>query len=66
MSCTVANISKEMTSYSDFPAPETFPVYMGWRHLHTYLKLYAEHHGLEKYIHLNTEVTPYLNVIVLF
>ncbi|WAR07585.1 FMO1-like protein, partial [Mya arenaria] len=33
MSCTVANISKELTAMSDVPPPETLPVYLTGRRL---------------------------------
>ncbi|XP_061174812.1 flavin-containing monooxygenase 5-like [Saccostrea echinata] len=48
-SCSI-NTSKEMTCYSDFPIPKDFPNFMAHRHFKSYLKLYAEHFGLMKYI----------------
>jgi len=52
----VTNISKEMTSFSDFPPPEDFPMYMSARQLQQYMQLYAAHHGLLQNIRFNTEV----------
>ncbi|XP_052808126.1 dimethylaniline monooxygenase [N-oxide-forming] 2-like [Mya arenaria] len=56
MSCTVANISKELTAMSDVPPPESLPVYLTGRRLLEYLQLYARQHDLEQYVQLNTEV----------
>ncbi|WAR07588.1 LOW QUALITY PROTEIN: FMO2-like protein [Mya arenaria] len=55
MSCTVANISKELTAMSDVPPPESLPVYLTGRRLLEYLQLYARQHDLEQYVQLNTE-----------
>lgn len=55
-SCVVTNVSKEMMSYTDFPMPEDFPAYLHNTKVLEYLRLYAEHFRLLKYIQLKTEV----------
>ncbi|CAG5121868.1 unnamed protein product [Candidula unifasciata] len=56
MKSTVINTSKEMMSYSDFPIPDKYPIYMHNTQVYEYFKMYASHFGLEKYINYNTEV----------
>lgn len=56
MKSTVVNTSKEMMAYSDFPPPEDWPNFMHHSYVQKYLRLYAEHFSLIKYIHLNSEV----------
>ncbi|XP_068096023.1 dimethylaniline monooxygenase [N-oxide-forming] 2-like isoform X2 [Hyperolius riggenbachi] len=46
----VTNTSKEMTCYSDFPMPEDFPTYLHHSKVLQYLRLYANHFRLLKYI----------------
>eukprot|EP00795_Rhopilema_esculentum_P015437 gene15437-6683_t len=53
---TVINTSKEMMSYSDFPAPKDFPVYMPNVKVMEYLHLYVKHFNISKYIKLDTVV----------
>ena len=53
---TVINTSKEMMSYSDFPAPKDFPVYMPNVKVMEYLHLYVKHFNISKYIKFNTVV----------
>ncbi|XP_075689439.1 dimethylaniline monooxygenase [N-oxide-forming] 2-like isoform X2 [Rhinoderma darwinii] len=55
-SCVVTNTSKEMMCYTDFPMPEDFPAYLHNSKVLEYLRLYAEHFRLLKYIQLKTEV----------
>ncbi|XP_068096024.1 dimethylaniline monooxygenase [N-oxide-forming] 2-like isoform X3 [Hyperolius riggenbachi] len=52
----VTNTSKEMTCYSDFPMPEDFPTYLHHSKVLQYLRLYANHFRLLKYIQFETEV----------
>ncbi|KAI5620034.1 flavin monooxygenase isoform X1 [Silurus asotus] len=47
----VVNTSKEMMCFSDFPIPAHYPNYMHHSKLMNYLRLYAEHFDLLKYIH---------------
>ncbi|BFZ05640.1 hypothetical protein BsWGS_08679 [Bradybaena similaris] len=56
MKSTVINTSKEMMSYSDFPIPERYAIYMHNTQVYEYFKMYASHFGLEKYIQYHTEV----------
>ena len=55
-SSTVTNLSKLITSFSDFPFPKEFPNYLPRRLMQEYLKMYAQHFDLLKYVHFNTEV----------
>ncbi|KAM4641181.1 dimethylaniline monooxygenase [N-oxide-forming] 2-like isoform 1-T3 [Discoglossus pictus] len=59
-SSVVTNVSKEMMSYSDFPVPENFPVYLHNSKVLEYLRSYAEHFSLLKYIQFKTEVCSVL------
>ena len=54
---TVINTSKEMMCFSDFPIPKEFPSYMHNSYVVRYLKLYADHFGLEKFIRFGCAVT---------
>ena len=56
MKSTVINTSKETMSYSDFPAPKHFPVYMHNTKVLEYLVSYAKHFDVEKYVHFRHEV----------
>lgn len=56
MKNTVANASKEITAYSDFPPAPEQPIYMHNKDLENYLQAYADNFGLKKYIRLNTQV----------
>jgi len=53
---TVINTSKEMTCFSDFPAPEHFPPFMPRGHVVEYLQMYAEHFNLLRHIRFNSTV----------
>ena len=53
---TVINTSKEMMSYSDFPAPKEFPVYMHNTKVMEYLHMYAKKFDMLKHIKFNTSV----------
>ncbi|XP_066453385.1 dimethylaniline monooxygenase [N-oxide-forming] 2-like [Eleutherodactylus coqui] len=55
-SCVVTNSSKEMTCFTDFPMPDDFPAYLHHSKVMEYLRLYAEHFRLLKYIQFKTEV----------
>ncbi|KAK3542651.1 hypothetical protein QTP86_031471, partial [Hemibagrus guttatus] len=52
----VLNTSKEMTCFSDFPMPAHYPNYMHHSMQLKYLRLYAEHFDLLKYIRFQTTV----------
>ncbi|KAK2863917.1 hypothetical protein Q7C36_003071 [Tachysurus vachellii] len=52
----VVNTSKEMMCFSDFPMPAHYPNYMHHSMLLNYLRLYAEHFDLLKYIRFQTTV----------
>jgi len=56
MECTIANISKELTSFSDFPVPIEFPIYMPATYFKQYIDLYAEKFDLKKHVQLQTQV----------
>ena len=53
---TVANVSKEMMCFSDFPPAKEFPIYMYHSEVLKYLEDYADHFKLREHIHLQTEV----------
>ncbi|KAM5203273.1 flavin-containing monooxygenase 5-like [Hipposideros larvatus] len=50
------NTSKEMTCFSDFPIPDHFPNYMHNSKFMDYIRMYARHFGLLKYIRFQTKV----------
>lgn len=52
----VTNVSKEMSCYSDFPFQEDFPNYMSHEKFWDYLREFAEHFDLLKYIQFKTTV----------
>ncbi|XP_068566539.1 flavin-containing monooxygenase 5-like [Cebidichthys violaceus] len=52
----VANTSKEMTCFSDFPMPADYPNYMHNSQLLQYFRLYADHFDLLRYIRFQTTV----------
>ncbi|KAL3856623.1 hypothetical protein ACJMK2_011358 [Sinanodonta woodiana] len=52
----VINTSKEMMSFSDFPPPQEFPMFMPHRFVLKYFRMYAESFGLIKYINFKTSV----------
>ncbi|XP_021354602.1 dimethylaniline monooxygenase [N-oxide-forming] 5-like isoform X2 [Mizuhopecten yessoensis] len=56
MKSTVINTSKEMLSYSDFPVPKDYAMYMHHAYVLKYLNLYAKEFDLAKYIRFRTEV----------
>lgn len=56
MRTTTLNTSKEVTVFSDFPAPPEFPNYMRHDQFLEYLQLYAKHHELNQRIRLNHTV----------
>ncbi|KAK3088580.1 hypothetical protein FSP39_020881 [Pinctada imbricata] len=55
MKSTVINTSKEMMSYSDFPIPKEYAIFMHNTAVLKYFNLYADKFGLKKYIRLKTE-----------
>ncbi|XP_077132542.1 flavin-containing monooxygenase 3-like [Ranitomeya variabilis] len=52
----VTNVSKEIMSHSDFPMPEDFPNYLPHHKYFEYIKLYAKHFALVRYIKFKTTV----------
>lgn len=46
----VTNVCKEMSCYSDFPFHEDYPNFMSHEKFWDYLREFAEHFGLLKYI----------------
>ncbi|MEE6496139.1 hypothetical protein FKM82_002238 [Ascaphus truei] len=52
----VTNTSKEMMCYTDFPMPQDFPTYLHNSKVLEYLRSYAEHFKLLKYIQFKTKV----------
>ncbi|XP_059172832.1 flavin-containing monooxygenase 5-like [Physella acuta] len=56
MKTTVINTSKEMMSFSDFPAPREFPNFMHHSKVLEYYRLYADRFNLLTYINFNTQV----------
>ncbi|XP_061181036.1 flavin-containing monooxygenase 5-like [Saccostrea echinata] len=57
MKSTIINTSKEMMTYSDFPIPKEYPIYMHNKYVLKYFNLYADNFDLRKYIRFKTEVT---------
>lgn len=53
---TVINTSKEMTCFSDFPAPKHFPPFMPRGHVVEYLQMYAEKFNLFRYIRFKSTI----------
>ncbi|CAI5640022.1 dimethylaniline monooxygenase [N-oxide-forming] 5 isoform X1 [Oreochromis niloticus] len=56
----VVNTSKEMMCFSDFPMPADYPNFMHNSQLLQYLRLYAEHFDLLRYINFQTTVRSVL------
>ena len=54
--CTVTNISKELSCFSDFPMPDNFPNFMYADKLLEYFESYITIHGLMQYIKLGCRV----------
>ncbi|XP_029409612.1 dimethylaniline monooxygenase [N-oxide-forming] 4 isoform X2 [Nannospalax galili] len=52
----VTNVCKEMSCYSDFPFQEDYPNYMSHEKFWNYLREFAEHFDLLKYIRFKTTV----------
>ncbi|XP_016285406.1 LOW QUALITY PROTEIN: flavin-containing monooxygenase 5-like [Monodelphis domestica] len=50
------NTSKEMTSYSDYPFPDLFPNFLHNSKIMDYVRMYAKHFDLLKYIHFSSKV----------
>ena len=60
---TVANLSKEMMCFSDFPPDKRTPIYMHNTDALDYFEKYASHNKLLSRIQLNTEVGKgYINI----
>jgi len=53
---TIIKTSKEMSSFSDFPAPEDFPNFMPNWYVLKYLELYAKHFDLLRHVRFRHEV----------
>jgi len=56
MKSTVINTSKEMMSYSDFPIPAHYPIFMHNSKVFEYFQQYVKHFDLHKHIKFNTSV----------
>lgn len=56
MQFTVANTSKEMSSYSDFPPPKDSSIFMPHKQMLKYIRDYAEHFGVTPRIRYMHEV----------
>ncbi|CAN8004438.1 unnamed protein product [Ixodes hexagonus] len=56
MRFTVANTSKEMSCYSDFPPPKEAPLFMNHKQTLQYIRDYAEHFGVSTRIRYKHEV----------
>lgn len=54
---TVANSSKEHSSFSDFPPPSEYPLFMNQQQMRKYLEAYAIKFNLYKYILFGHKVT---------
>ncbi|KAK3576474.1 hypothetical protein CHS0354_028524 [Potamilus streckersoni] len=52
----IINTSKEMMSFSDFPPPQEFPMFMPHRLVLKYFRMYADSFGLLQYINFKTSV----------
>ncbi|XP_070532033.1 flavin-containing monooxygenase 5-like [Ptychodera flava] len=52
----ITNASKELLVFSDFPLPKETPVFPSRKRVYKYLKDYADHFGLKKYIRYNCNV----------
>uniref|UniRef100_A0A8D0H6Q9 Flavin-containing monooxygenase n=1 Tax=Sphenodon punctatus TaxID=8508 RepID=A0A8D0H6Q9_SPHPU len=52
----ITNSSKEMSCFSDFPMPEHFPNFLHNTRFLEYLRLYAKHFNLLKYVQFKTTV----------
>ncbi|KAM6217252.1 flavin-containing monooxygenase 5-like [Rhynchocyon petersi] len=52
----ICNTSKEMTAYSDYPAPDRFPNYLHNSKIMEYIGMYARHFNLNKYIKFQSKV----------
>jgi len=50
------NTAKELTSYTGFPMPDSYPLYPRHNQVTTYLRSFAEWAGLLEHIELNTAV----------
>ncbi|XP_068950796.1 flavin-containing monooxygenase 5-like [Petaurus breviceps papuanus] len=51
-----SNSSKEMTSYSDYPVPDHYPNFLHNSKMMDYVRMYAKHFDLLKYIHFLSKV----------
>ena len=56
MKTTVINTSKECMTYSDYPIPAEYPMYMHNKFVVKYLVSYAKHFHCDEYIRFNHEV----------
>ena len=53
---TVTNLPSFFSCFSDFPAPDNYPIYLQAEHFCEYFHLYAEHFDLYKHIKLGCNV----------
>ncbi|UYZ62273.1 flavin-containing monooxygenase [Hymenobacter weizhouensis] len=51
------NTNRHIMSYSDFPMPESYPMFPHHSHIIRYFEDYARHFGVDELITYNTEVT---------
>nr|XP_020670359.1 dimethylaniline monooxygenase [N-oxide-forming] 1-like isoform X1 [Pogona vitticeps] len=52
----ISNTCKEMSTFSDFPYPEDFPVFLPHARLLEYLRMYTDHFDLRRHIQFKTTV----------
>ncbi|XP_006876062.1 PREDICTED: dimethylaniline monooxygenase [N-oxide-forming] 5-like [Chrysochloris asiatica] len=52
----ICNTSKEMTAYSDYPAPDDYPNYLHNSKMMEYVRMYARQFNLNKYIRFLSKV----------
>lgn len=55
-SSLIFNTSKEMTCFSDFPYPKSYPTFIRPPQQYEYLRSYADHFGLCSYVKFNKNV----------
>ena len=51
------NVTKLANSFTSYPAPKSWPMYLGWRRTLEYLHGYADAFGLRDHVELRAEVT---------
>ena len=48
--------SRTQSAFDDFPMPESFPDYPGWRHILDYIRSFAKHYGLGDVVEFGVDV----------